>query len=165
MIYKGKFGKFLESTFMAFTIAVIFISLIGLSSNEKLLDFSTFYVRGGVSFTALFQIFILASITGFINFVFDSEAMLLKIRALYLGLIKSFLIMMTCILFILVFHWFPNNDINAWISFLITFLTCFGVATLASVFATRKKDKEYEAMLNSYKKTREENHHECNPHG
>ena len=152
MIYKSKLARLFESMFMAFTTEIVFVCAIGYLSQGRMNGSSSFYVTDGISFVAILQMLILAIIAGVINVIFDHESIIMKVRILYLALIKVSLIMMFTIIFILIFHWFPNNDVMAWISFFITFILC---ASGACVIATRRKDKEYEKLLDSYKKAKE----------
>ncbi|MDQ0362038.1 DUF3021 family protein [Breznakia pachnodae] len=151
MTSKNNLEKFMYLTFMAFTTAITVITLIGVFAGDEIISYSTFYVNGGVSLTAIVQILVLAVITALINIIFDSESLVAKVRVLYLTLIKLFLILLIATAFIFIFKWFPVDEVYAWISFVAMFLVCFIIATIASVLVTRKKDKEYEEMLTKYK--------------
>lgn len=151
MTSKNILEKFMFLTFMAFTTAITVITFIGVVAGEDMISYSTFYVNGGVSLTAIIQILALAIITALINIIFDNESLVSRIRVLYLTIMKLFIILLIAIVFIIVFQWFPVDEVYAWISFIAMFLVCFIVATIASVLVTRKKDKEYEVLLNKYK--------------
>ena len=53
-------------------------------------------------------------------------------------------------------RWFPVDDHAAWIGFVVCFLLSFSAATLLSVYATRRKDREYQKLLEAYKAKKEE---------
>ena len=145
--------RFFKLTSIAYTVAIVVITVLGIVAGEAAMD-SSFYVEGGLSYSILIEMLVLSIITAIINIILDSDYFKNRIRLVYLTLIRLFIVLLFTTIFIFIFNWFPTDDVLAWVSFLVTFISSFIIATIMSISITRKKDKEYKILLDSFKKKR-----------
>ena len=79
----------------------------------------------------------------------------IAVRLTYKIILRIAICMAFMLPFIYVCRWFPVNDHEAWIGFVLCFLISFMAATSLSVYATHRKDKEYQKLLDAYKAKKE----------
>ena len=91
-------------------------------------------------------------IIGFINTLFDSTYFLRKILFLYKNILRIIIIVFITIIYIVLFDWFPLNNILAWIGFIIAFGICLILSLSISLYITHKQDQEYQVLLKHYQK-------------
>ena len=130
--------KFFRNVTMSFFTAIFVIALAGVTCRDGIMKVSSFYVQGGISFSAVFELLLLSSLLT------------------YKIILRIAVVVMLILPFIYVCRWFPVDDHAAWIGFVVCFLLSFSAATLLSVYATRRKDREYQKLLEAYKAKKEE---------
>lgn len=142
----------MKKTAVSFLVCVMFICVIGNSMGEELIPISTLFQDGNIAYSTLFQIFSLSLIIGVINVIFDHPKYMKKTLLLYKILCRLVIVISLTIIYIYLFDWFPFTNVAAWIGFTVTFGICFGLAFSLSLYTTRKKNQEYQELLNNYKK-------------
>ena len=63
-----------------------------------------------------------------------------------------YLFILPMIIYIVLFDWFPLNNILAWIGFIIAFGICLILSLSISLYITHKQDQEYQVLLKHYQK-------------
>lgn len=147
--------KFFSHVTASFFIAVSVITISGMLLGDVIVGESSFYVHGGVSFTAILQLLALTVILAFCNLILDQPRILPDLRLTYKIILRIAICMAFMLPFIYICRWFPVNDHEAWIGFVLCFLISFMAATSLSVYATHRKDKEYQKLLDAYKAKKE----------
>lgn len=142
----------MKKTAIPFLVCVMFICIIGRFMGEELIPISTLFQNGSIAYSTLFQVFSLSLIVGMINVVFDSPKFMKKTLLLYKIICRLVIVVLITVLYIYLFDWFPFTNVTAWIGFAVTFGICFGFAFSLSLYTTRKKNQEYQELLNNYKK-------------
>ena len=138
--------KFFRNVTMSFFTAIFVIALAGVTCRDGIMKVSSFYVQGGISFSAVFELLLLSSLLALCNLLLDKPTVFPAMRLTYKIILP----------FIYVCRWFPVDYHAAWIGFVVCFLLSFSAATLLSVYATRRKDREYQKLLEAYKAKKEE---------
>ena len=141
--------KFFRNVTMSFFTAIFVIALAGVTCRDGIMKVSSFYVQGGISFHAVFQILALAALLAVCNIILDHPRVLSNMRLTYKIVLRIAMSMALILPFIYVCRWFPVDNHEAWIGFIVCFLTCFTVATSLSIYATRKKDREYQTTTSN----------------
>ena len=75
-----------------------------------------------------------------------------KILFLYKNILRIIIIVFITIIYIVLFDWFPLNNILAWIGFIIAFGICLILSLSISLYITHKQDQEYQVLLKHYQK-------------
>lgn len=144
-------ARLMRKTAIPFMIAVMFLNIIGYLSKDQLVEFSVLFHERGVTYGSIFQLCFLSLLIGGINTIFDSPAFMKKTLMLYKDIFRILIIVVLSIGYIWYNAWFPAGNIEAWISFLITFGICTGLSIAISLYLTHKKNLEYQELLKKYK--------------
>ena len=152
--------KIIKKAALPFSVSIIILSITGYFFGKDMSTISPMCTPTGVPYSTLFQFMVLSLIVGMINTLFDSPYFLKHLRFLYQIMLRLCLIVFITIIFIVVFDWFPLTSFEAWVGFIISFGVCFTFSWLGSLYFIRKKDQEYEKLLETYKERRSS--HECN---
>lgn len=138
---------------VSFTIFILFISIIGPMVGNEAKDISAMFRLGsdGISFVVIAQGFFLISLISLIGLVLDEAKCLKNMLHLYKFMIVLITSVLLTIGFICIFHWFPIDNIVAWIGFLISFGICVTGSTVFIIYKTKKEDQEVQKLFQSYK--------------
>lgn len=139
---------------VSFFVAVCVITLSGACFGDEMMELSSFYVKEGISFTAIFQLLAMISLLSLVNIILDQPWILPHMRITYKIILRFAIAIGLTISCAYAWAWFPIGDHKAWISFLISFGVCFATACALSIYATRKKDQKYQQLLETYKAKR-----------
>lgn len=144
--------KMIKATVLPFVVSVLFITLVGFYFEDSLIGISNLYVQGGISYNALLSLFSISVMIGMINTLFDSSKFMKETLFLYKNILRIIIITLFLIIYIYLFKWFPLNNIEAWLSFFITYGISVVTSFAISFYILKKKDKEYQKLLEDYKK-------------
>lgn len=144
--------KIIKATVLPFVVSIVYITLAGFYFEESLMVISNLYVQGGISYNALFSLFSISMMIGMVNTLFDSSNFMKETLFLYKNILRVLIITLILIVYIYIFKWFPFNHIEAWISFFIAYGISVGVSFAISFYILKRRDKEYQRLLEEYKK-------------
>ncbi len=138
-----------------FTVLVIncFTYLFGNDAQ----DYSALFSLGdqGIPFSISMQFLLLSVLITLLRVLFFTDYFIKEMR-----IWKRASIMLGCILalisaFILIFHWFPADDMIAW----ILFLCCFAISFIGSALIMQyKENAENKRMADALKKLKQKEH-------
>lgn len=148
----------LRKTIMPFTVSIMFLTVSGYFFGDSMFQISTLCIENGISYMAIFQLLSLSMIIGLINTLFDSTYFLRKILFLYKNILRIIIVVLMTILYIIIFDWFPLNNIHAWIGFVIAFGVCLTASFSISLYIAHKQDQEYQVLLKQYQKKHSQKH-------
>ena len=112
--------------------------------------------RAVFPFLLFLSFYCFSSLLALCNLLLDKPTVFPAMRLTYKIILRIAVVVMLILPFIYVCRWFPVDDHAAWIGFVVCFLLSFSAATLLSVYATRRKDREYQKLLEAYKAKKEE---------
>jgi len=148
----SKFG-FINQVFIIFSVAIIFLTLVGELVGDSAKRTSTMFNLGnqGLSFSIIMQFLIVAILITSVKEVIYSERFFKNMMALWRTIIMLFSNIVINICFIIAFGWFPVNSVAGWIGFFGSFAISFVVSTLVMVIKTKRESKKYEELFKKYK--------------
>ena len=150
---KKVFNNIFTQTFANFGICILVVSTVAYIMGE------TQQVQGGMmrlageglSYTSILQLLLYAwAITG-ISYVAMKISMQKQILVIWRFIIEFFVIVTTTILFAVLFKWFPIDNLQAWISFIISFSVCMTLTFVVIIVKIKLDDKRYQKQLAEYK--------------
>lgn len=149
--------RFLAHTMFVFSIMVLSILIPGSVMGETAKSYSSFFALApqGISYASLWQMLGASTAISFLETVIFESRLFERMMTLYKTILMVALIIVVIIIFVVLFGWFPLDMPSAWISFIASFLVCFGVSTLVMVTKTKRESKEFERLLGEYKEKRE----------
>ena len=115
--------KFFRNVTMSFFTAICVIALAGVTCRDGIMKVSSFYVQGGISFSAVFELLLLSSLLALCNLLLDKPTVFPAMRLTYKIILRIAVVMMLILPFIYVCRWFPVDDHAAWIGFVVCFLS------------------------------------------
>ncbi len=140
---------------MIFGLMVLFLSVCSYFAGDDGKNHSTLFSLGaeGMSMASLVQMLGLSVLTTFIRALFLSDRILKKLSATArtIGMIISCIAVI--IVFVILFDWFPSDNVLAWILFALSFGVCF---TLSLCITISRQKKENEAMAKALERLKNE---------
>lgn len=148
--------RFLNHITVAFTVTMVTIAFMGLLFKEEIFVISRFYVKDGISLSAVGQILALTMLVSLSNMILDKPTVLKKLRIWTRILLRMIIVLIIIVVFILLFQWFPVDNTMAWFSFFLCFGVCFITAVSLSLYLHKVRNKEYQQLLEEYKQKKHE---------
>ncbi|MCL2226009.1 MAG: hypothetical protein FWB97_00035 [Oscillospiraceae bacterium] len=146
-----------QNTITSFALSILAISATGWMLGDSQIEFGGIFRLGsaGLSFQSIAQIFALSLALGVLNTLLTSDLLFRKVMLLWRMVSLLFLGVVSCIIFAIVFRWFPLNMWEAWAAFLGFFVGGFGLGSLGMIAKTKIEDKRYNKALSNHKLKRE----------
>ena len=146
--------EYIAQFFTTYGIMVVIFIVINLVIGDNARSVSTLFAIGsdGLSSAMLLELLLLAFIITAAQNVFLSD-ILIKDMALIVRNILFFLTIMIAItVFVIIFGWFPINEVGAWIGFIVSFAVCTAVSAVFMRLEERAENKKMQEALNRLKK-------------
>ncbi|MBR5180834.1 MAG: hypothetical protein IKW88_01110 [Clostridiales bacterium] len=146
--------EYIAQLFATYGIMVVIFIVINLVIGDNARSVSTLFALGsdGLSAAMLLELLLLAFIITAAQNVFLSD-ILIKDMALIVRNILFFLTIMIAItVFVIIFGWFPINEVGAWIGFIVSFAVCTAVSAVFMRLEERAENKKMQEALNRLKK-------------
>ena len=146
--------EYIAQLFTTYGIMVVIFIVINLFIGDNARNVSTLFALGsdGLSAAMLLELLLLAFIITAAQNIFLSD-ILIKDMALIVRNILFFLTIMIAItVFVIIFGWFPINEVGAWIGFIISFAVCTAVSAVFMRLEERAENKKMQEALNRLKK-------------
>lgn len=143
---------YIGETFAAFGIIVFLFILITAGIGKAAEGYSTFFEFGNraISLHTLLQFLGLAIVSNVCrNVLFDDRW--IRSMSLFARNVVFFLIItVTIVIFVILFDWFPINDIKAWIGFIVSFAVSSTIAVVLSRIRERTENDKMNRALEKY---------------
>ncbi|MFT4143877.1 MAG: hypothetical protein QM644_05425 [Mobilitalea sp.] len=149
--------SFLTQTLVLFAIDILLLILFAALFGEGARNVSTMYQFGskGLATSTILQFFLSAATISLIQRIFFSEKIFKQLLVILRTTYMLICILITHIVYILLFQWFSYDDYYAWISFLTCFVGGFVLGLLFMLLKRRLENRKYDELLSNYKKQRE----------
>lgn len=149
---------YLGQVFMVFGITVVILNVLCALFGEGAKEISSMFSLGnqGISVPVLFQFLAASSIIVLLRFLFFTDVLIKKMPVILRTVCMIGLVLLTIIIFIVVFDWFPTNLWQPWCMFFL----CFGVCFMISMFITIMKENiENRKMKQALERLKQEENH------
>jgi len=142
------FGVIFSLAIIAMTAAGMLIKLNGRDMSElsTLFEFSK-----GLLYSTIMQIAGFSFIIAFFTVLLFSEHIQIKIRFFYRGFLLLLVTLVVTSVFAFIFKWFPKNNIQGWIGFLVCTIICFTISFFLTLLKLKLEGKKYAKLLAGYK--------------
>lgn len=145
--------------FIVFGFQVICMMVFGVIFGEDAKAYSSMFALGdeGIAISTLMQYLLMAGIITIIRQIFFTD-MLIKTWPVPVRTICMFVsVIVTIVVFIVAFQWFPVEKVMAWVMFLCCFVVCalgaIGISLLKEKTDNRKMQEALERMQNGKNET------------
>ena len=138
-----------------FSLAIIAISIAGMLiglNDQDMRDMSTlFLINNGLQYNTIYQVAGFSLIIAFFSILLFSEHIQIKIRFLFRGFLLLLVTLVTTSIFAKIFNWFPHDNIQGWIGFVLCTIVCFTVSFALKLLKLKLEGKKYTKLLVDYK--------------
>ncbi|WP_026527369.1 hypothetical protein [Butyrivibrio sp. VCD2006] len=145
------FFQFINGVLSTYGFTVLVFIPIVILFGEGAKDFSSLFSLGGaaLSMATLIQLFILAIIINICSTVLFTDRWIKNMAILVRSILFFAIVTLAIVVFVIRFHWFPVDYVEAWIGFFISFGVC---STLGVVVGRLKEKSENERMNQALEK-------------
>jgi len=147
--------EFARKFTVIFSLAVIAITVAGMLvglNGQDMRDVSTLFAfSGGLQYSTILQTAGFSLIIAFFTVLLFSEYIQMKIRFLFRGFLLLIVTLVTTSIFAVNFNWFPSNNIQGWVGFVLCTVCCFAVSFVLTTLKLKLEGKKYTKLLADYK--------------
>ena len=146
--FAKRFTVIFSLAIIAITVAGMLIGLIG----EDMRDVSTLFALGnGLHYNTILQTAGFSLIIAMFSVLLFSEHIQTKINFLFRGFLLLLVTLVTTSIFAIIFNWFPSENIQGWIGFVLCTIVCFAVCFALTLLKLKLEGKKYTKLLEYYK--------------
>ena len=147
--FARRFTVIFSLSIIAITIAGILITLYG----QDMRELSTlFLLNNGLQYNTILQVTGFSLIISIFSVLLFSEHIQTKINFLLRGFLLLLTTLITTSIFAIIFNWFPQDNIQGWIGFVLCTIACFAVSFTLTLLKLKFEGKKYAKLLADYKK-------------
>jgi len=141
-----------------FSLTIIAICITGMLiglNGQDMRDVSTlFLINNGLRYNTISQLAGFSLILAFFFVLLFSEYIQTKINYLFRGFLLLVASLITASIFAIIFNWFPHDNIQAWINFVLCIIFCFVICFALTLLKLKLEGKKYAKLLADYKAKR-----------
>lgn len=145
---------YIRQLFSIFGIIVILHVVLDLLVGDKACEVSTLFSLGsaGLSNHTLIQLFFLALICTLAQNIFLTDTLIKNMPLPVRNILFFATMLISSIIFIILFGWFPVGQFITWLAFILCFCFCTVFSVVISRFEERAEDRKMQEALNKLKK-------------
>lgn len=145
--------RYLSDTLKVFGITTLLLNIFTVIFGKDAEPISSIFALGnsGIAVKTGFQFLALAAIIMAFRFIFMTDSIIERMPLAVRIIAMFFSTFAVIVAFIVMFGWFPINNIKAWVFFLICFIVSCTVSTVISTLSEKKENKRLEEALRSFK--------------
>lgn len=145
---------YLTQVFTIFGITILVIGIICTLLGEAAAEESTMFRlgSGGIPVETVFQYLLTSICVTALRFVFFTDILIKKmsVTGRTVGMLAAVIVLIG--VFSCIFGWFPVDEAEGWIAFLICFGICFVISAAVSAYRERVENRRLEDGLEKLKK-------------
>lgn len=151
---KNTIFDYITGTFATYGVMVSVFILLGLILGNYIGDYSSLFRFGaeGLSIPTLLQLLLLAALTTLAQSIFLTDRWI-KNMTIFLRKTLFFIIVMVLIaVLIVLFDWFPVNDLKAWVGFFLSYTVSMTISVMVTRLRERAENDKMQEALDKYNK-------------
>lgn len=150
--------SFIKDTMIIFAVDILVLVVMTYFFGEMAREVSTMFRLGGkgLALETIMQYFLSAAVIAGLKNLFFSQRIFKNMMMLWrtVGMLLAVVVSMVC--FIAIFGWFPIDNVEGWIGFVVSFGLCFGVSAGGMILKTHIQSRKYDELLKRYQNRRGE---------
>lgn len=146
--------NYVGQVFATFGIIVLIFMMLGMVIGDIVIGYSSLFELGnqGLSIVTLMQLLLLSILISAGQIIFLTDKWVKNISLLLRDIIFFVIVFVAVILFVVVFDWFPVDDVKAWISFVLSFSVCTTIGVIISRLKEKSENKKMTQALEKIQK-------------
>jgi len=142
--------KTFTTTFTLSVLAISFTGFLVIHFITDKQDIPALFASGN-TFIVILQIAGFSLIMAFFCVMIITERFILRMRFWLRLLFLLFLAMFTFAVFAVIFNWFPTDNLQTWIGFIICTIICYILSVCLTFLKFKLEGKKYDKLLTNYK--------------
>lgn len=149
--------NYIGELFATYGIIMLMFVILNLALGDIAKGYTSFFEYGSGSFSTstMLQLFLLSVIICIARNLFLTDKWIKSMSIVVRNLAFFITVTITIILFVILFAWFPVNDIAAWIGFIVSFAVCSAIGVLTSKLKERTANRKMAQALERFKNEEE----------
>ena len=145
--------SYISQMFATFGIIMLIFVIFALIIGNPAKEYSSLFALGSEGFAigTILQLLSLSAIITFLQDIFLTDGVIKTMPMIARNICFFALTTAVCAGYIVIFKWFPLNDILAWVGFIVSFAVCSALAVGISKLKEKAEDKKMEKALEKYR--------------
>lgn len=154
------FFDYIKDMFKAFGICTLFLVIEAYFFGDMIKDYSPMLSLGseGIPLDILAEVLLVSAIGTFERFFFFSDKIFKNAGKVFRTVGMTSAVILTAIVFIIVFKWFPYDSPAAWLGFFISFAITFSISLILSSCKEKYKNRRLTEALEKIKRENSDGH-------
>ena len=146
--------NYISQLFAIYGIVIAIFVAINLIVGNEVGSVSTLFALGstGLSTKTLIELFVLVVIVTIDDNVFHTDLLIKNMSLIVRNILFFAVILVTIIVFAVVFGWFPLDNVLSWIGFIVSFSVCAVFSAIHMRLEENAENKKMQEALNKLKK-------------
>ena len=143
---------FIGQAFATFGIIVLIFIVLNLVIGESTEGYSPLFAlgKGGISIPTLCELFLLAVLITIARAIFLTDRWILNMSMVLRNILFFLSVLFMIVIMIIVCKWFPVNDMEAWIGFVISFVLSMGISVGIMRLIEKTENTKMQKALDQY---------------
>lgn len=144
---------YLSGLFATYGVIVLIFIILNVLTGDAASGYSSLFEYGshGFSISTLIQLFALSVIISALRTLLFSDIFIKTMSIIMRNILFFVLITIAIVVFVILFRWFPLNDIGAWIGFIISFALSSAAGILISRIREKSENDRMDRALSKYR--------------
>lgn len=150
---KKTFFNYISQVFATFGIIIVIFVIFSLIIGDGAKVYSSLFSLGseGLGIGTILQLLSLSTVITILRNIFLTDGVIKNMPMIARNISFFAITTAACAGYIVLFKWFPLDDVLAWIGFLVSFAVCSVVAVGVSKLKEKAEDKKMERALEKYR--------------
>lgn len=146
--------SYISQVFATYGVILFIFIILGITIGDSVREHSSLFELGnqGYSISTLLQLFIFAVIVSVSQIAFLTDKWINKLSFFYRNVLFFGSITVFVIMFAILFHWFPIDDIGAWTGFILSFAICTTIGVIITRLKEQAENRKMEQALDKFKR-------------
>ena len=151
---KKNIFDYISELFATFGIITCIFMILIVVIGDLAYGYSSFFEYGkkALSINTLFQLVGLSFIISVCRNVFLTDRWIRQMSIIVRNILFFLILIVTIVLFVIMFKWFPISDIKAWVGFIISFAVCSSLGVVIIRIKENSENRKMEQALDRFKK-------------
>ena len=145
--------NYIGQVFATYGMILFIFIIFGIMIGDNASGSSSLFELGnqGSTIATLLQLFILAIIISVAQIAFLTDRWIKNLSILFRNVLFFGIVVLTIVIFAILFGWFPIDDVKSWIGFVLSFVVCTAISVTIRGLKEQAENKKMEQALNKIK--------------
>lgn len=145
--------NYIGQVFATYGMILFIFIIFGIMIGDIASGYSSLFELGnqGFSIATLLQLFVLAFIITVAQVAFLTDRWIKNLSLLFRNVLFFGIVVLTIVIFVILFGWFPIGDVKSWVGFVLSFVVCTAISVTISRLEEQAENRKMEQALNKIK--------------